>query len=332
MPDTQTNGDLLEVKDLKTWFPVKAGVIPRTVGHVRAVDGVSLSVSRGESVGLVGESGCGKTTLARTVLGLDPLHAGTVRFEGQDILSLTGGELRAARRNLQIIFQDPFSSLNPRMTVIDIVTEGLLEHGMIHPKEQENAARELLEDVGMDDDALHRYPHEFSGGQRQRISIARAIAFKPRLVICDEAVSALDVSVQAQIINLLIELREKHELSYLFISHDLGVVRHLCDRTAVMYLGRIVESGTSEQIISDPRHPYTRALVSAIPRAGAEKTERIALSGEVPSPSNPPPGCRFHTRCAHVTDACKQTEPTLETIDDGTRQAACIRIGEIQAN
>jgi oligopeptide/dipeptide ABC transporter ATP-binding protein len=215
------------------------------------------------------------------------------------------------------------------MTVVEIVTEGLLEHGLINRDERESAARELLDDVGMDDDALHRYPHEFSGGQRQRISIARAIAFKPRLIICDEAVSALDVSVQAQIINLLMELRDKHNLSYLFISHDLSVVRHVCDRTAVMYLGRIVESGASHQIISTPRHPYTRALISAIPRAGTEKSDRIPLTGEVPSPANPPSGCRFHTRCQHAEKQCAQIEPKLESSDDGLRQIACLRKDEI---
>lgn len=320
---------LLTVTDLKTWFPIQSGIISRTTGYIRAVDGVSLSIAPGESVGLVGESGCGKTTLARSILGLDPIQSGSISFAGQDLLSLGGDELLAARRNLQIIFQDPFSSLNPRMTVIDIVTEGLLEHGLITARQREASARELLDDVGLDDDALHRYPHEFSGGQRQRISIARAIAFKPRLIICDEAVSALDVSVQAQIINLLLELRDKHNLSYLFISHDLSVVRHVCDRTAVMYLGRIVETGSSKQIISQPRHPYTRALISAIPRVGSKTSGRIPLVGEVPSPSNPPHGCRFHTRCPHATEQCTSVEPELESVDGGSGRVACIRKDEI---
>lgn len=327
---TENMNPLLHIEDLKTWFPIRRGVFSRTVGHVRAVDGVSLSIARGESLGLVGESGCGKTTLARTVLGLDPSYSGSVVFDGIELTGRNERELRPLRQDLQAIFQDPFASLNPRMTVSGIVTEGMLQHGVIDSSERDAAATRLLEEVGMNEDALHRYPHEFSGGQRQRISVARAISLKPKLVICDEAVSALDVSVQAQVINLLMDLRARHGLSYLFISHDLSVVRHISDRIAVMYLGRIVECGDSREVIDRPRHPYTRALVSSIPRVGVDKQKRIVLEGDVPSPSRPPSGCRFHPRCSFATERCRQEEPVLEDVSgDETRQAACIRLAEI---
>lgn len=329
MSDGKTNNVLLRVENLETWFPIRGGIFSHTTGHVRAVDGVSITLHDGESLGLVGESGCGKTTLARSILGLDPVHAGSIHFAGEDLRTLKGEALRAARRNLQIVFQDPFSSLNPRMTVLDIMTEGLVEHGIITRRDREHSARALLEDVGLDFDALHRYPHEFSGGQRQRICVARAISFKPRLVICDEPVSALDVSVQAQIINLLLDLRNKHNLAYLFISHDLSVVRHICHRTAVMYLGKIIESGTSDDVIGKPNHPYTRALVSAIPKAGVPKRNRIVLSGEVPSPANPPNGCRFHPRCPHAQKPCSTIIPQLVTAGSRSRRVACIRKHEI---
>jgi oligopeptide/dipeptide ABC transporter ATP-binding protein len=329
MPEEPQQKILLQVENLKTWFPIRSGIFSHTTGHVRAVDGVSITLHEGESLGLVGESGCGKTTLARSILGLDPVHAGTIHFAGENLRTLKGETLRAARRNLQIVFQDPFSSLNPRMTALDIVTEGLVEHGIIARRDREHSARTLLEDVGLDADALHRYPHEFSGGQRQRICVARAISFKPRLVICDEAVSALDVSVQAQIINLLLDLRNKYNLAYLFISHDLSVVRHICHRTAVMYLGKIIESGTSDDVIGNPHHPYTRALVSAIPRAGVPKRHRIVLSGEVPSPANPPAGCRFHPRCPYAQPKCGSNEPILDANVGGSRRVACIRKHEI---
>jgi len=308
---------LLKIENLKTWFPIRRGILSRTVSHVRAVDGVSL--------GLVGESGCGKTTLARTVSLLDTAHSGSVFFDGQDLLQMAKKDVRAARRRLQIIFQDPFSSLNPRMTVCDIITEGLVQHRMIKPREREQAARQLLNDVGMGEDALHRYPHEFSGGQRQRISIARAISMKPDLIICDEAVSALDVSVQAQVINLLKDLRDKYNLSYLFISHDLSVVRHIADRTAVMYVGRVVEEGKTDDIIDNPQHPYTRALISAVPRVGSTGQKRTILHGDAPSPSTPPSGCRFHPRCPEADAACAQTMPQLT--DSATmvgHQTACL--------
>lgn len=322
---------LLEIRDLRTWFPIRRGVFGRTIGHVRAVDGVTLSIGEGETLGLVGESGCGKSTLARTVLLLDPARSGAVRFQSLDILALPPSKVRKIRRDLQIVFQDPFSSLNPRMTVIDIVTEGLVEHGLIAPRERKDAAIRLLADVGMGADALHRYPHECSGGQRQRISVARAISLRPRLVICDEAVSALDVSVQAQVINLLMDLRDKYGLAYLFISHDLGVVRRIAHRTAVMYLGRIVEEGRTDDVIGRPRHPYTQALVSAVPRVGAAGGRRILLQGDVPSPSNPPAGCRFHPRCPFATEACRMAEPPLEPPKDDAsgRIVACIRKDEL---
>jgi oligopeptide/dipeptide ABC transporter ATP-binding protein len=323
---------ILDISDLCVWFPIRRGIIARTVGHVRAVDGVSLAVAAGETVGLVGESGCGKTTLARAVLRLEPARGGSVLFEGRDLRAMPARELRGVRPRLQVVFQDPFASLNPRLTAMDIVTEGLIEHGLATRREQEGEARRLLEEVGLGADALHRYPHEFSGGQRQRVSIARAVALRPRLVICDEAVSALDVSVQAQILNLLLELRDRHQLAYLFISHDLRIVRHIAHRTFVMYLGQIVEQGDTAGVIDTPGHPYTRALVSAIPRAGQERGARIVLPGDVPSPANPPPGCRFHPRCPYAIPACRETVPALEAFLQPDRRVACIRKHEIGAD
>jgi oligopeptide/dipeptide ABC transporter ATP-binding protein len=318
---------LLEVEELYTWFPIKRGIFSRTVGHVRAVDGLSVTLNRGETLGIVGESGCGKTTLARTVMRLDPARSGAVRFEGQNLLTVAETRLNTMRQELQIVFQDPFSSLNPRMTVRDIVTEGPLQHGLFPAAETDAQALKLLQDVGMGEDALHRYPHEFSGGQRQRISVARALSLRPKVIICDEAVSALDVSVQAQVINLLMDLRDKYGLSYLFISHDLSVVRHISDRVAVMYLGRIVETGAVEDVIGRPHHPYTRALISAIPHVGGPERRRIVLPGDVPSPANPPAGCRFHPRCPFAVEACAATDPTLEPleIDGRARSVACLR-------
>ena len=254
---------LLEIRDLRTYYPIRRGVLARTVGAVRAVDGVSLAVEAGEAVGLVGESGCGKTTLARTILRLETPHSGEIRLDGVDVATLRGVALKAYRRAVQVVFQDPFASLNPRHTVLDLVTEGMLAHGLATPANRREAAARLLDDVGLSADLLDRYPHAFSGGQRQRIAIARALALGPRLLICDEAVSALDLSVRAQILNLLADLREKHGLAYLFITHDLGVVQHLADRIVVMRRGVVVESGPAEQVMARPAHPYTRELLAA---------------------------------------------------------------------
>ncbi len=310
---------LLEVSKLKVHFPVKHGLFSRVRSHVKAVDDVSLTVAPGETLGLVGESGCGKTTLGRAIIRLIAPTAGTVRFDGEDITDLPGAELRRRRRKFQMIFQDPYGSLNPRMTVEQIVGEAIDIH---HLAENSSARRkrivELLEAVGLNATHIQRYPHEFSGGQRQRIGIARALAVEPKLIVCDEPVSALDVSVQAQIINLLHDLQQRHGIAYLFIAHDLAVVEHISRRVMVMYLGRIVEIAEAKELVRNPKHPYTVALLSAVPEVDpASKRQRIILAGDVPSPINPPRGCAFHPRCPLVQDICRVEMPPLREISAG---------------
>lgn len=314
------NEILMQVENLKTYFPIKRGVFASTIGHIKAVDDVSFTLNQGETIGLVGESGCGKTTLGRSIIGLEKVISGNIYFKEIDLIKASKDTRREFCKNIQLIFQDPFSSLNPRMTIFDILTEGLLEHNMIEVSPEEDAIA-LLEEVGLNKEALYRYPHEFSGGQRQRISIARAISLKPDLIICDESVSALDVSVQAQVLNLLMDLRDKFGMSYLFISHDLSVIRQISHKIAVMYLGKIVEFGDTDAIIENPQHPYTQALISAVPIPGKPIHKRIIMKGEVPSAAKPPPGCRFHTRCPFATEICSKEEPPLEI--NGHTQVAC---------
>jgi len=310
--------ELLRAEGLVKHYPLRAGLLSKRSGAVRAVDGVSFEVGRGETLGLVGESGCGKTTVARLVLCLEKPTAGRVSFEGIDWSTLSSKALRARRRELQIVFQDPMSSLNPRMTVGEILREPLAVHRVAAGAALDARVAELLEQVGIPASWRQRYPHEFSGGQRQRIGVARAIALGPKLVVCDEAVSALDVSVQAQVLNLLLELRERLGLAYLFISHDLSVVRHVSDRVAVMYLGQIVEQAPSAALFGAPAHPYTQALLSAIPVPDPRRRrERIVLHGDVPSPAKPPPGCRFHTRCPAVMPRCSREEPPAYRVGAG---------------
>jgi oligopeptide transport system ATP-binding protein len=329
-PDTGAPGPVLVLKDVVTHFPVTAGFIRRRqVGTVKAVDGVSLSVGRGEVLGLVGESGCGKSTLARTIMNLVPATGGTVILNGRNLSQASARDLRAGRREMQMVFQDPYASLNPRLTVFKALAEPLLVHKVCPPSEVAARVSELMRTVGLAPRFLRKYPHEFSGGQRQRIAIARALALEPSVIIADEPVSALDVSIQAQILNLLSQLCRRMNLSLLFIAHDLSVVRHISDRVAVMYLGRIVELGGAEDVIDRPQHPYTRALVSAIPTPDPDverRRRRIVLPGDPPSPLNPPSGCAFHTRCPQAREACKSAVPPL--VPFAGRDVACIRLGE----
>lgn len=309
---------LLEVKNLKKYFPIKGGVFSQTVAQVYAVDDISFTLHSGQTLGLVGESGCGKSTLGRTVLRLYEPTAGQVIFENENIANLSAKKMREKRRNMQIIFQDPYSSLNPRMTVGSILNEPFIIHNLCTKKEREKKIDELLEVVGLPNDAKSRYPHEFSGGQRQRIGIARAIALEPKLIVADEPVSALDVSIQSQILNLLADLRKTYRLSYLFIAHDLAVIEHISHYVAVMYLGRIVEYASAEMLYSQPTHPYTKALIASIPSPkfdeNRKKTGKNTLQGDVPSPISPPNGCHFHPRCPVATDLCRQKAPALRNI------------------
>ena len=315
---TNPNGALVQVVGLKKYFPITQGIIfQRKVADVKAVDGLDFTIQRGETLGLVGESGCGKSTTGRSVLQLYRPTAGEVYFQGKDLVKLQGEELRKMRRNMQMIFQDPYASLNPRMTVGDIIGEPLEVHNIAKGKEKKERVQELLSIVGLNPYFVNRYPHEFSGGQRQRIGVARSLAVNPDFIVCDEPISALDVSIQAQIINLLEELQEKFHLTYLFIAHDLSVVRHISDRIAVMYLGKIVELTDRDTLYANPLHPYTKALLSAVPIPDPvieEKRERIILVGDVPSPVNPPSGCRFHTRCPLAIDICKRVDPEFRDV------------------
>ena len=314
---------LLEVRGLRTWFPVRRGLLGRPSAWLRAVDGVSFEIREGETFALVGESGCGKTTVGRSVLRLIQPTAGEVRFAGRDLLALGRGELRRARRDMQLVFQDPYASLNPRLPVGEIVGEALLAHGIARGRELDARVAALLERVGLSASFRTRYPHEFSGGQRQRIGIARALALQPRFIVCDEAVSALDVSIQAQILNLLGDLQAEFSLTYLFISHDLHVVEHIADRVAVMYLGRIVENAPAAELFADPKHPYTRALLAANPVPDPEVPRApVSLQGEVPSPLAPPAGCHFHPRCPRAFAPCSAVDPPAVRTDPA-REVVC---------
>lgn len=310
---------LLSVDSLSKHFPIRKGaLIRRTAGAVRAVDGISFDIVKGETLGLVGESGCGKSTTARLILGLEKPTSGSILFEGRNILSISAREMTQVRRNMQVVFQDPFSSLNPRMTVREIIAEPMYVHGLARGAELDEKVEQLMDVVGLDRAYAFRYPHEFSGGQRQRIGLARALGLNPKLIICDEPVSALDVSVRAQVINLLQDLQEMFGLTYMFIAHDLAVVEHISDRVAVMYLGKIFELGEKDQLYESPMHPYTQALLAAVPVPDPRITRpRAFLRGDVPSPIDPPSGCRFHTRCSRATDVCASEEPCLVEYGDG---------------
>jgi len=317
---TTNSNDLMIVQDLKKYFPVRSGLMQRVTAQVKAVDGVSFTVKAGECLGMVGESGCGKTTIGRTILRLVDPTAGTVLFEGQDIAKANLRTLKAMRRNMQIIFQDPYSSLDPRVPIGESISEGLLIHGMKDSRERNQIVVDMLRKVGMEEYHARRYPHEFSGGQRQRIGIARALALRPKFIVCDEPVSALDVSIQSQVLNILRDLQHEFGLTYLFIAHNLSVVEHISDRVAVMYLGKMVELTDREELFRDARHPYTRALMSAIPIPDPKvrsKRTRIVLKGDVPSPLNPPSGCRFHTRCPVAQEVCSKDDPEFRELKPG---------------
>ncbi|MBI5291885.1 MAG: dipeptide ABC transporter ATP-binding protein [Chloroflexi bacterium] len=327
MTDATTNKpDLLEVQELVKYFPVRGGLLQRVVAYVQAVENVSFTIRDGETFGMVGESGCGKTTIGRTILRLVPATSGKVLFQGQDVFAATPRQLKDLRRNMQIIFQDPFSSLDPRMPVGESIAEGLLVHGMKNGKERFEIVINTLRKVGLEDYHARRYPHEFSGGQRQRIGIARALALRPKFIVCDEPVSALDVSIQAQVLNILKELQKEFNLTYLFIAHNLSVVEHISDRVGVMYLGKMVELAGREEIFRNPLHPYTQALLSAIPIPDPDlKRERIILKGDVPSPLRPPSGCRFHPRCPVALEHCSREEPQFKEVAPD-HSVACWRV------
>ncbi len=310
------NKTKLTIEKLKVYFPVKQGLFAKTVDYVKAVDDLSITLKENQTLGIVGESGCGKSTLARAIMLLEKSYAGKVIYQNCNLLNSSSKQLQKLRKNIQMVFQDPFNSLNPGMTIVDLVTEAAIFHKLITKNEKESYAIELLNSVGLSEKILHRYPHEFSGGQRQRISVARALSAKPEIIICDEAVSALDVSVQAQVINLLTKLREEKNLSYIFISHDISVIAHISDYIAVMYAGQIVEQGAVDTIINNSIHPYTKALISAVPTIDDKKQKKITLTGEVPSPITPPSGCRFHTRCMYAQKQCRIQVPKLEKVKD----------------
>lgn len=326
--------ELLKVEGLKQYFPIKGGFLGRTVNHVKAVDDISFKIYEGETVSIVGESGCGKSTTGRAILRLEEPTEGSVVFQGTDLTKISKGEMRKFRKDLQIIFQDPYASINPRQTVASVLNEAMHIQNVLPADKRRARIEELLETVGLRPYQADQYPHEFSGGQRQRIGIARALSVNPKLIICDEAVSALDVSIRAQVLNLLEELQNDYGLTYLFISHDLGVVRHISDRIIVMYLGKIVEIADKLSLFENPQHPYTKALLSAIPVPDPDAVKnRIVLRGDVPSPIDPPTGCRFHTRCPFATDKCKQEIPELRSTDvmKETHEAACHYLEEISA-
>jgi oligopeptide transport system ATP-binding protein len=329
-PAATPGKELIQVENLKVYFPILGGILQTVRGHVRAVDDISFEIRRGETLGLVGESGCGKTTTGRAIIRLRDVTAGRVRFDGEDLSGMSRGDLRRMRRRMQIIFQDPYGSLNPRMTVGSIIAEPIETHNLARGAAKDARVKELLRLVGLNPNYTNRYPHEFSGGQRQRIGVARSLAVEPEFIVCDEPISALDVSIQAQVLNLLIELREQFGLTYLFIAHDLSVVRHISDRVGVMYLGKLVEIGPPSAIYETPAHPYSRALLSAVPipdPKAERRRKRVILTGDVPSPANPPSGCRFHTRCwlyerLGRPENCREVEPELRVVGNDHR-AAC---------